>query len=89
MFGLYRCDGAKILYPRELNNCHPLIIEAEADDEKQTQKTDRSRAFNRAAYDERPHLGRVYRHGNVGYYMLYRDLIGPDEAEREKDERLR
>lgn len=27
--------------------------------------------------------------GNIGYYMLYRDLIGPDEAEREKDERLR
>ena len=27
--------------------------------------------------------------GNVGYYMLYKDLIEPDEAEREEDERFR
>ena len=27
--------------------------------------------------------------GNVGYYMLYKDLIEPEEADREHDERLR
>lgn len=27
--------------------------------------------------------------GNVGYYMLYKDLIEPEETDREHDERLR
>lgn len=27
--------------------------------------------------------------GNVGYYMLYKNLIEPEETERERDERLR
>mgnify|MGYP000929939845 FL=1 len=27
--------------------------------------------------------------GNVGYYMLYKDLIEPEELDREHDERFR